>query len=66
MKTAPQPREELDRLHDLALRRAHELRRQAIDDCWHAARAACAKMLEQWRRHVNRRFARATRRVANT
>lgn len=45
----------LARLHDMALRRAHELRQQAIDDCWQAGLRALRQALvaNRDRRHRN-------------
>jgi len=43
-----------NRLHDLALRRAQELRREAIDDFWRGADAAWAATLSGARRSAER------------
>ena len=45
---------DLNRLHDLALRRAQELRREAIDDFWRGADAAWAATLGGARRSAER------------
>jgi hypothetical protein len=42
------------RLHDLALRRAHELRQEAIHDFWHGADAVLAHGLASARRSAQR------------
>lgn len=45
---------ELSALHDLARRRAQELRREAIDDFWRGANAAWAASLATARRSAQR------------
>jgi hypothetical protein len=45
---------DLNRLHDLALRRAHELRQEAIDDFWHGADAVLTVGLASAQRSAQR------------
>ena len=45
---------ELNRLHDQALRRAQQLRREAVDDFWRGADAAWAATLGGARRSAQR------------
>jgi len=54
---------ELNRLHDLALRRAQELRREAIDDFWRGADVAWASTLASARRSAQRLVHRLVRRA---
>lgn len=54
--------EDLSRLHDLARRRAQELRREAIDDFWRGADAAWAATLDSARRSAQRLAHRLARR----
>jgi hypothetical protein len=42
------------RLHDLALRRAHELRQEAINDFWHGADSVLARGLATAQRSAQR------------
>lgn len=46
--------DDLGALHDLARRRAHELRREALDDFWRGADAAFAATLSSARQRAQR------------
>ncbi len=51
-RSAAQP--DLAALHDQALRRAQELRREAVDDFWRGADAICSAGLARARRSAQR------------
>jgi len=50
----PTTSEDLAHIHDLAVQRADQLRRQAVDDFWWAVLAACARVPATLRRIVQR------------
>lgn len=53
----------LGRLHDLAKQRAHELRREALDEFWRGADAALARTVTSARQSAQRLAYRLARRA---